>query len=203
MENTPQTFHIFGFLLTIFSLSPWFEREKNPLGICKWLWFNAAKGLCRRQPCRALGTPCAIMKSHLLPSRESVKDGWVGRCFLRQAGLYYFPSLTSMCCTIWGVHWPRHLPQLQRLRGRWGAGAGWHKDLFAVDQLLGSEGPEPFRHCLTKPSITNGCPDSAAGLGKPREVDVKANYESHHGFMVTSAYRSSTLNKFLQALRVS
>lgn len=173
MDSTLQTFHVFGFLLTIFSLSPWFEREKNPLGICKWLWFNAAKGLYCRQPRWALGTPCAIMKSHLLPSRESVKDGWVGRCFLRQAGLYYFLSLTSMCCTIWGVRWPRRLPQFQGLSGRWGGGAGWHRDLFAMHQLLGSGGPDPFGHCLTKPSVTNGCPDSKERLQRAWESPEK------------------------------
>lgn len=171
MENTLQTFHIFGFLLTIFSLSPWFEGEKNPLGICKWLWFNAAKGLYRRQPRWALGTPCAIMKSHLLPSRESVKDGWVGRCFLRQAGLYYFPSLTSVCCTIWALA-QASAPATATL----GQVRGWSRvALFAMDQGSNARewSPDLFRHSLTKPSVTNGCPDSNERLQQAWESPEK------------------------------
>ena len=86
---------------------------RNPLGICRWLWFNAAKSLYQSQPLWALGTPCAMMKPHLWPSGESVKGGWAGRWFLSQAGLYCFIILTPMGCTICGVHWTSHLPQTE------------------------------------------------------------------------------------------
>lgn len=42
-----------------------------------------------------------------------------------------------------------------------------------MDQLLGSEGSDPFRHCLRKPSVTNGCPDSKERLQQAWESPGK------------------------------
>lgn len=96
----------------------------------------------------------------------------MGRCFLRQAGLYYFEFnihvLHHLGCALAQASAP--------VTATLGQVRGWSRVAqgpFCNGSAAGNEGPDPFRQCLTKPSVKNGCPDSKERLQRAWESPEK------------------------------